>query len=209
MALALDDVVSLSIWGTLFGQRIITVLHYAVSVVSAGSTEDQLKQFANDWVSGTGSVPGSLDHMLEAQGIEYTCDYVRAQRVSPTRTIFMQWNSNDVGTHADPCTTANIAISLQKRTATPGRKGVGRVQLAGIPQTGYADGSVNPVYEVAKLLPWCTDLMSSFTTSAGPVTFVPVLYNPTNPTPHYSPLIQVLPESTVRTMHRRTLRVGI
>lgn len=209
MALVLNDVIQVSIFGSLFSQRIITNLHYIVNVAAGGSTEDQLKQIATDWTGGTGSVPGILTHMLDCQGVEYNCDFVRAQRIFPTRTIYMQSNANDPGTHADPCTAPNIAASLLKRTATAGRKGVGRVQLAGIPQTAYVDGMITPVFSAAKLNVWCNDLLASYTTSVIIMTLVPGLYNPTGTGTHFSPLLQVIPEDTVRTMHRRTVRVGI
>lgn len=208
MALAVNDIIQLSIRGTLFDQRIITVLHYAVNVSALGSDTDQLKQLTADWAAGTGSLPGILSHMLDCQGIQYTCNAIRAQRVYPTRTIYMETNSGDTGAHADDCTTANIAASLLKRTFTPGRMGIGRVQLAGIPQTAYAAGNVDNVFLATKLIPWSTDLKSTYTTSVSPVTYVPCLYNPTGPGTKISPIVNVIPEQTVRTMHRRTLRVG-
>ncbi|HWI70242.1 MAG TPA: hypothetical protein VNS88_18065 [Nitrospiraceae bacterium] len=208
MGLAVNDVLAVSIRGSLFSQRIITVLHYAVNVAATGTVEDNLLQIATDWTGGTGSRAGILSHMLDCQGVEYNCDEVRVQRVYPTRSIYMTHKANDPGAHADPCTTSNIAASLVKRTSTPGRKGVGRVQLAGIPQTAYADGLIDPVYAGLKLTPWCNDLISSYSTSGPVLTLVPVLYNPTAAPPRYSLIIQIFPEDTVRTMHRRTLRVG-
>lgn len=208
MALALHDIVEVSFRGTLFGQRILNILHYVVNVTASGTTEAQLLRLAQDLVQGTGNPAGLETHWLDCFGVEYTLDEIRAQRVYPDRTIYQKFAANDVGTHASPMVSSNQATSLEKRTLTVGRKGIGRIQVVGPPQGEFANGVVGAVYLAGPIATLITDLKSSYTTSVGPVTYVPCLYNPTGAPDKYSVLFDIVPQDTLRTMHRRTVRLG-
>lgn len=210
MALALNDIIEVSFRGTLFGQRILNTLHYVVSVaVGSGTTEDQLLHLASDIQGGLGSVPGLKSHFLDCIAIQYTLDTIRAQRVYPARTVFQEVTSGDVGQYvvAD-CKTPNIAASIFKRTATPGRMGVGRMQMAGVPDDGFSSGLINPGTIGVPLAIWAADMKLNFTTSAPVQTYGPCLYNPTGAGLRFSLITSTGVEDTLRTMHRRTLRVG-
>lgn len=209
MSLALNDIVAVSFRGTLFGQRIINTLHYAVAVAATGTTEDNLKLITTDIQAGTGSIAGLKAHFLDCIAIQYTLDVIRAQRVYPARTVFQETVSGDVGQYSpSDCKNPNVSISVWKRSLTPGRMGVGRLQLAGLGYDAFLDGEVDPGTVGTFINTFAADVKTNYTTSAPVITLTPVLYNPTGAFPKFSIITSTGFETTARTMHRRTLRVG-
>lgn len=209
MPLAANDVIELSFRGSLFGQRILNVMHYYVAAPGTGTPEQQLLALVSDIQAGTGSVAGLKSHFLDCIAIQYTLDSIRAQRVYPTRTVYQQVLSGDVGqwTTSD-CQESNIAASILKRTLTPGRMGLGRMQMAGLATDAALQGMLNPANQAVPLAVWAADMLLNYVTSAPAVTFSPCLYNPTGAGLRFSPLVATVVEDTLRVMRRRTLRVG-
>lgn len=207
MPLALNDVIQVTYRGTLFGQRILNILHYSVSVVGTGTEYDQLSIFTSNLVTGGGSVDLTLP-FLACMAPEYFLEEIRAQRVYPTRTVFAFTLAGAFGQYATGTETTNIAASIEKRTLTAGRMGIGRIQLAGIPTAAMNNGEVSAAYKGTEMLNLANTMIQSITTTGPVVTFVPCLYNPTAPVNKFSPLFSCIPMDTLRTMHRRTLRVG-
>ena len=206
-ALAIGDVIEVSFRGTLFGQRILNILHYVVSVTGAGQDNFQLEEIAQDMATSAISNP-IIPAWLASVGAEYTMDEVRAQRVYPTRTIYQRSLVDLAGTHADPCLTANIAVSIQKRGLVSGRTGNGRMQLGGIPRSGMVDGSIDVAGYGALVSSLRNALALNQTTSVTPVTIQPCIFNPLAAAPKYQLISSWLVQTTLRTMHRRTLLVG-
>jgi len=207
MALAVGDVIQVSLRGSLFAQRILTILHYSVAVSSGGSDYDQLSILTSNLVTGGGSTD-PIPQILAAQAPEYTLDEIRAQKVYPTRTIYALTGDGRSGTYATGTEVTNIAASFEKRTLTPGRMGIGRTQLAGIPTAAMNNGELTAGYLAAEASNVAQALLMGITTSGPIVTFAPCLYNPTGPTNKFSPLFSVVPMSSLRVMRRRTLRLG-
>lgn len=205
--LAINDVVQVSFRGTLFGQKMLTILHYSVNVVGTGTVESQLQELANALTIDNAGVNLVTDY-LAAIGPSFSLDTIRCQRVDPTRSVYQVSTANLNGTFATDCTTANIAASLLKRTATPGRRGLGRVQLPGVPAAAYTGGNLTNAYLTTELSNLCQDLMAGLTTPVSAVSMQPCIFNPGAAGSHFSPIVTVTPQETVRVMHRRTLFVG-
>jgi len=207
MALAINDVIEVSFRGTLFGQRILNILHYAVTVVNAMPTLDQLQLIADELNTGAISAP-LIPTWMDAVAPQYNLDEIRVQRVYPTRTIYQRSLPDTPGVYAGTCLTANIAVSIQKRGVTSGRQGNGRMQLAGIPREGMDGGSIDVGGYGPLLSAFRNQLLQNESTSGGEVTLQPCIFNPTGPAPHYQFIASWLVQTTLRTMHRRTLLVG-
>jgi hypothetical protein len=205
--MAVGDVVAVSFRGTLFNQRILNIFHYSVGVSGTGTVVEQLQAFANGFIADSFAVPFQAA-FLACLAPSYTLDVVRAQRVYPTRSIYAEGTADAPGTFATDTEVSNIAASILKRTETPGRMGIGRVQLAGIPTAAYENGAVTNAYLTGELSTFAADMILSLTEPARGVTFVPCLFNPTAPVNKFSVLAAATPQSSLRTMHRRTLRVG-
>jgi len=207
MALALGDVIQLSLRGTLFGQRILNILHYSVAVVGTGTEYDQLSILTSNFVTDAFATP-LRGTFLGSLAPQYTLDEVRAQRVYPTRTVYAYTLDGGVGLYATGCEICNVAASMEKRTLTAGRMGIGRIQLAGIPTAVMNDGELTAGYLTGPLADLATSLLSSLTTTAPVVTYTPCLFNPTAPVNKFSPIFSIIPQTSIRVMRRRTLRVG-
>jgi len=98
---------------------------------------------------------------------------------------------------------------MEKRTLTAGRMGIGRIQLAGIPTAVMNDGELTAGYLTTELAALASNMLGSLTTSGPVVTYTPCLYNPTAPVNKFSPIFSIVPQTTIRVMRRRTLRVGV
>jgi len=207
MALAVGDVIQVSLRGTLYGQRILNVLHYSVAVAGSGTDYDQLSILTSNLVTGGGSVDPLVD-FLAAIAPQYQLVEVRAQRVYPLRTIYAYTIDGRFGTYATGTETTNIAASLEKRTLTPGRMGIGRLQLAGIPTAAMDNGELAAAYKATEMSNLAQKLLLSITTSSPVVTYTPCLFNPTAPVNKFSPLFSIVIQDSLRTMRRRTVRVG-
>lgn len=207
MALAVDDVVQVSIRGLLFNQRILTVLHYVVSVAGSGSTETNLENIAADF-AGAATAQDVINKYVAATSLDLGLSEIRAQRVFPTRTVYKAFAIARSGGDADNAATANMAASILKQTNTPGRRGIGRMQLAGLPNNAIAAGLLQDAYRLGALTDLANELKKGWSTVTGTaITLQPCLYNP-GATPAYSIIVGTVPEITVRTMHRRTVLLG-
>ena len=210
MPLALNDIIQVSVRGLLFGQRILTVLHYRVSTAAGvTSAEAQLGEFSEDFANNLGGVTVLFD-MRAAVGGQYVFKEVRAQRVYPTRTVYRSTLIDVTGTHVDDATTANIAASITKQTARPGRMGVGRIQLAGIPQTMIVAGALNPDYMAGELTTLGEAIVDdAYTSPTEGWVATPCLFNPAfDGAQKWADLLTFTVNDSLRTMHRRTLRLG-
>lgn len=207
MALAINDVIQVSIRQTLFDQRILNILHYLVTVPHTGSSGDQLTDIAVSIANDTGSQP-IVGSMLALFGPEAMIDDIRAQTVWPARSIYYQAAVGQAGTNVGAVRTANLAMSLAKRTETPGRRGIGRIQLAGVGDGYIVAGKWDLGGIGAEVLALRNALKGSYTTATTPITLVPVIFNPGAVGDKWSLITNFDFEDTVRTMHRRTLRLG-
>jgi hypothetical protein len=207
MPLALNDVVAVALRGTLFGQRILTLLHYQlVSTSSAVSAEGDLQNIANK-IQADFSVPGTMfQTLLDCQTSDYLLESVRAQRISPTRTVYMETLAVLAGTNAGACNTPNLAACVSKRTAVLGRHGSGKVMVAGIPDNGITAGEFTPAY-IATLQAFANQMPANLTVTAGTLTLRHGLFNP-GPVPGFSGILEGIVRNRVSTMHRRTKGVG-
>lgn len=204
--MSVDDLIQVSIFGTLFGQRILSVLHYRVSVAPAGpSAELELQDLVNTIASRpAGEV---VDEYIQAAAPEYSMDYIRCQKVKPVRTI---WQSSIVGLAGEQtgaAKTANSAASLEKQSTHIGHKGIGRLQFAPVPSAQMNNGFLDPAYvsgEMTALGDSMINTISGTAYAAG--RFKPCL--PAGGADHSYDLFDVFPMNTVRTMHRRTLYLG-
>jgi len=207
MALATGDVIQVSLRGTLYGQRILNILHYVITVPHTGSDIDQLKDIATSIAADTGSqqIAATLLALVTA---DYKLDDVRAQRVYPTRSVYQQTANGNVGTDVGNARSVNSALSITKQGDRAGRKGIGRIQIAGISSNDMVSGLWDVTGLAGQLGDFINCVKASYTTAATPITMAPVIFNPTGPVDFYSPILAWTVQEEIRTMHRRTVRLG-
>lgn len=213
---AVSDTYRVSLIQRLYGQRVLNVLYYDVTDVPDPSPDRwaYMNSLA-DALTGAGSIMAAMQAM---QCIDLEWEAIRVNQVrlpDEAATPYAQIDAIDTGTLIEPAGTPNVALSIEKRsTFTPGhpQQGIGRIQIAGIPQDRYVAGFFTDAYLL--LAAAVSAAILDEITTAG-VTAVPTNfgwdYTPPNPKPtgfHTFPIFGANAKRTVRNMRRRTVGVG-
>lgn len=206
MAIAVNDVIRVTFFQRLFDQRVLTVFHMRCITAPAPGTSDILAMTnLADQVGDPANVPLLEWRPLVTPSIVF--DEVRCQRVSPTRSIYGKNFIGVNGTNAGTSVTANVAASIEKRSGIPGRTGIGRVQMAGVPQEQMVNGSLDSVYLALVQNAW-EELLGNVTVAADGSVYDWIIWGEGVPTIDNG-IIDVQAKDTVRVMHRRTKGIGI
>lgn len=205
---SVNDILEVRINGTLYDQRIMTVLHYEVQI--AGSPEDWWTLYLGVYSQLTDPSTGLIPKTLDQQIASLSCDFVDLQVVRPQRLIYRRFVNGSSGAIAEPLggTTANYAMSITKRGEIPAKGNSGRVQLAGLPPTQYVSGK----WKSAFITIIDTDVVPYYlgNITASGYTLQPVFIGKSKTgVLKTNTVIDMVVQDTVRTMHRRTVRLGI
>lgn len=206
--IAVNDVIGVTYFNRLWGQVVETTLLARCTAAPTGSTaEAQLSDLV-------GRVAGPtfpfLQKYVAGVCVAMLFDYVRVQRVSTSRTIYFESPTTLVGARSDQALAPNLACSIEKQSLHVGRQGVGRVQLAGLALNDQVGGNFIPATTNPFVLPICTELISSWAGGAlfggtykwclpGAIPGAGGAYD----------VFNSFYRLQVRTMHRRTVGLGI
>lgn len=195
---------------TLYGQRLMNVLHYKQLIADPAGTNP-----ANLVIDGL-QVAGGMQAVIR-QAIPSDCslDSIDAQLIYPTRKRYIRRVVGLPGQWESAATTANVAASIEKYTALAGRNQVGRIQ---IPISPLADACVGgfttpdmraALQDIAAQIPFVLHAADSVLAQFGPVLFH--RQNPQTPNipPSYNDIAGAFAMDTVRVMTRRTVGRGI
>jgi len=211
MPLALNDVIQISLAATLYESRILMILHYYVYTAPAGSTpEANLIDAAAKFNPG-GVSPATISQKLKlAQCPELVYEYTRAQRVYPTRTTYQEIaaGAGVTGTFAGVSAPSNFAVSIEKITPATGRMGIGRIQMAGADKGSISAAKWTQAFLDAEVTDVANAMLDEVTVPTENYKLRPCIYNPNGAGVHFNALSAFRVQQSVRTMHRRTLRVG-
>ena len=198
------------------GQVLMNVLHYAPEGVSTGFTVPELTQafLDSNQGNGNGTFMGEAKKMMASEANFYQ---VTAQLVYPQRWQVKKATVNVSGAIAGAANAQNIAMTFEKLGDLGNRHNVGSLHLGGISDTRYVQGlfTNTALTDAAGLQ---TFLTATLVDAVSPATYKPVIMNKTpipgsDPVRYQisgsSPITTVLIQDTIRTMRRRTLRLGI
>lgn len=210
MSMTNSSVILVTYWARLFEQTIMLTLHYRF--FTSGTPTDTVNQQLAALASKLGNIvtPVPLTETLRLctpQNVRF--DRITCQQIKPTRSVYAE-NAFEVnGTLADDAITANVCASITKRTFAPGRKGVGHAQWPPLGAAMYLNGVLDVAYRTGLLTDFAEAMEQSITVGAGVEEWdaIPVLPQG-GPDGSYD-IQQCTPRSTVRTMHRRTVGLGI
>lgn len=207
-AIAPHDIIRVTYLMTLDQQRLLTVL---TGQVTASSAPDYItgitnlaQDLANDAIGATGW--GAIRHR---QSVQIGYDSVRVQRIAPSRDIYQEALIGQAGSDAGDSGPPNIAASFNKRTARPGRHGHGDIHLPGLPQASQTGGMWNSVLIDGITAQLSLYLTSTFSGTLSSIDLKWCLYDPTIGTGGYDNIVGVTGAYPVKTMHRRTVGLGI
>jgi len=204
-----DDIYRVTFAGTLAAQRILWVLHYRFTTIVdneyLGGLEDMVNALATDMQSDA----GKFGAIRVQQSSDLMWDWVQIQRIVPTRDIYFRAEISTAGGTVSEAAPPNVALSVTNRTAFADRHGVGRNQLAGFPLTKIEDGLwladfVDTIQALvgAALIPRFEESGVGNEMQAGVFAVYAV-------TTEINDIIDVVGHDQVRTMHRRTVGLGI
>lgn len=207
---AINDVILITYFGRYYGQVIESVNHYRVmapfTAPSTGELEGLmlasfLSQRTNNFV---------LDAYLAAAEAEFEMEHIQVQRIFPTRSIYAREPIGIVGDNAGGATgICNLAISIEKQSATVGRKGVGRLQFAPFPADAIGGGGIDPAYQATYMVPLANSMVGSVSDVSMPgFSMISCLPAAAGGGAAYD-LWNAFPRPELRTMHRRTVGLGI
>jgi len=195
-----------TIVGDMNAQTILTTFHYKV----IGSSGDEGYNITLDrFLAYQFGTDGLLTKMLPFMPSNYTVNTHRVQPIYPTRQRYIEASVGGSGDWPTGNEIQNVAMSIKRLALSPTRQGVGRIQLP-FPSALANDGSIVLGTIAAELAAFTDACNAEFTPTDSTVAFQPVLFGKdANGNYQSSPVYTHIPMSTVRTMHRRTVGLGI
>jgi len=200
-------IVQVRIVQSLYGQRVLNVLHYRADG-NPGTTVNYVTWM--NQLSGSLTADDRLvDRMRQCQSNDVLIERIVCQPVYSLRLAGASNGINMTGAYQAAARTPNVAASISKETVFASRKGIGRVQLAGIPSAVYAEGYITDASYKNLLGDFAAELLYSHivVNGANEVIFTPCLWSPKTAQTSYD-VVGATVRTTVRTMRRRTVGVG-
>ncbi len=197
------DVIQCVIETRLNNQRLLNVLHYKCVGTPTETEYFAAMEGMNLWLTAEASmVAGLLDLISE----DATVWSVYSQRVYPVRGPLVELSVVDPGVVESPAAPQNVTMSVTKKVDAAGRGYNGRIQLVGLPLTGITDGLWN-AGQIALVETWGPWLLERADPGGDFDRYYPVTFNRATGGTHNVRDLEVQEE--VRTMHRRTVGLGI
>jgi len=205
--LPLNAVAQVVISSRLWGQRILNTFYYQFQGVPDSAIDYRA------YITALGdelNAPGDLAAKY------YACvphnqnvDFMTVQTVFPIRQRYVKLDINAVGDGAaGNSDTANLAWSMRRVSTTIGPRGVGRVQVP-VGTLYRLGGELNPAVGASERTNFGIQMLQETVTTTPPATWVPVLFGISGGVTNVSPLVECVPEQTLRVMRRRTVGLGI
>jgi len=206
MPLAINDIVQVTVEGRKDGQTLLNVFHYRCTVApSTGTPAENIQAFLDqDWEVDTGRLEPLWTAVMPD---DYNLRLVKGQRVSPTRSAYVEKFLVDNGDIAAfQMDTANLAWVFVKQTELAGRRGRGTTHmlLPGYDWILNGELSAEGATERTNLVGAIDD---TIVVVAGG-TYEPILYHP-GFSPNFSRITHCTIKQEIRTMRRRTVGRGI
>jgi len=204
------DSFRITLFQKLYNQTVMNVLHYVCS--APGATPPDRYEVAKQLTIAFAAGPDGIGlQLLAVQSEDLTHMFYRGQFLKEIDSTYPFYDNpqNTTGGVATPAAVANIALSIEKRAfADPEhpREGIGRIQVAGIPNDQYDGGLFKSTYldDYANLL---QDLADPIVVATD-VTLLPCLSRKGATLWIDSPIFQCTIKDTVRVMTRRTVGRG-
>lgn len=200
----LGDKILVTFVGELLGQRVMNTFWYQVSAITG---TPNTSTFATALITQLKTAGGLMDSYLDCIAQNQSLDQIWAQFIEPTRVVKTINLPAESGTWPVDADTANVSGVITRRGDLAGRKHIGSLHVPiSTDPTAIIAGSLSAALKV-KFDALATDVGSTQVLS-GIGTCNPILRN--GPlTTDVTVITATVTQTTVRTMRRRTLSVGI
>lgn len=205
--LLINDVVQISYRGLSYSQRIINVTTWKVTA-SASNDTDQADLTSILAVFRDAGAAGFLDRYLDCLGAEYQLSSVRAQRIWPLRTSYVQsLGTGEVGKQATQSENPTLTAAISRITGAAGRDQISTSHIGPGPAAEMIDGLWSPAYR-ATVEQWAIKFLTNVNTAAPVISLEPVVFHSRAVNPSAQKLTAIHQFNTVRTMSRRVVGRG-
>jgi len=208
-ALPLQSVIVVQAWGELCDQTILNSWYYRCLTSNPPDPLIDYRQYLDGIKDELVAAGGLEEQYLDALPANYTLMKWRIQPIWPTRLRYKDYERITAGTNQGTSVTANLAISVSRFSVQGGRRGIGRLQVPAITEHllngKYIAGGYGAVLQDLADEMKLDINVGGFT----PLDLTPVLFNFRAPNPTAYHVDETFVQNTVRTMHRRTVGLGI
>lgn len=205
MGLLNGDWVSVNFGGRIFGQRtILTSWWRAASDFGVKTIPQDLDDILNEF-SAAGSTT-FVTKLRAAMPPQWTLEYIRAQRVRPTRSAYREAGYALPGTNADAATTGVDTVAVLYKGDNAGRSNISVKKFGPVPDAASAAGLVTAAYKLI-LNPAADQLgLAVQVGGVGGPFITPIVPHKDGVT--FEAITQVAVQATSRCMTRRTVGRG-
>jgi len=195
--MAVNDVLALTVIGSLHGQTVINTMHY-VQVEGVITVGEPLLVAA--WIAHC------MPDWKAVHSVEYSIEGVMAQRILPVppSVPFLTTTANGPGTVAGDSLPSSVAVTLTKRTVFAGPRYRGRLFMAGIPVDWNFNSVVSPAGSIVYQA--LCDKLDDNLDDADTMLWSPVLWH--RETQAYNNITRFDARNTLRNQRRRQVGVG-
>jgi len=209
MPVVAGDILSLSVYGRIFNQRILMVRNYQCAQSSTGAdTRTQLLAIGAAYKA----VGGVVEKYLACLPDQYFCDLVRAQVVYPVRSTFADTQVSLSGTVSGEKALNQSAAAITLQTAKAGRSQRATIHLGPLSDISIAeDGAVTPGYVTLMNTLGAQLIQNVVSSGPGACTLTPIIYHRNGDGPlAKSDIVNAwTANDELRTMRRRVVGRGI
>lgn len=187
-------------------QTCMNVLHY--KVIAPDTTPDRSYfQEMDDILAALDAGPNTVTGgWLKLATDDCTSRFIQAQRVHPNRSPYVREIVGQEGLEPGPSAPSIVALSGTKRSDTVGRGRSGHMQLAGLPASSMENGRWT-IAQLTLAQNYFDDLSQDLNYGAGGI-IRPGIFDSKPPT-EFAELIGFEAKDELRSMHRRTVGLGI
>jgi len=145
--IVIDDVVEVRINQRLANQRIMTILHYAVT---AGASQDVAAWATAMHTAMQDPILGPIAMLNGAQSTDVTNLWVDYQVLRPTRRPYIRKTWSGFGALAGGALPPSVSVAITKQSSIAGKGMTGHVLYAGVPADKTIDGSLIGTYRTTE-----------------------------------------------------------
>lgn len=209
MAFGVNDLLTVSFRGTLFGQRTLTSYGYrVVSSTSTNSDATDLSFFGLAIDGGTGNT--LLESYLDCCVAGFTINQIWTQKIYPVRSSRNVLTHTEAGAYAADVYTPNVSATITRKTALAGRDQMSTIHIPGPPlSTQSVAGTWESNYQLMLgIHGLASTAQITFTSGTASITVAPCIINAPYGSGLSSDLVGYEVNPRVRVMRRRTVGLG-
>jgi len=204
--LASGDVLLITLRYSQAGQKLMNT--QMVEYLDADGATDDYSTFANQVITRITDSGHIVDYIQNITSSTFSVDSVTVQKIYPTRLAAVVSTVNLIGGVSGTPTPVNSAITITKRSINATRWGVGSWHQPGLLVTDMANsGSWSTTKPQDLAVKLNAEFVGPKTPTGAVGSYTGILWSRTSPT-RKTPVTSFTEQLTIRTMHRRTVRVG-